>query len=289
MARPTVVAEPAEIRQRITALRASGQAVGLVPTMGNLHAGHASLLRRAKAECHTVAATIFVNPLQFNDPEDLRKYPRTPDEDLAICAAEGTDLVFMPTPEAMYRPQATTIVQVRGLEDPLCGQQRPGHFVGVATVVAKLFHLLPAQVAYFGEKDFQQLALIRRMVADLDFDIAIRSCPTVRDADGLALSSRNRRLAPEDRAEAPLLHQALLAVQALAESGEHEVATLRQEFDRAMGKLRRGKVEYAEIVDADTLAPVVRLERPARAAVAVAYPGARLIDNVGLLPRKGSS
>ena len=274
-----VVTDPAAARAAVRAAQAAGKLVGLVPTMGNLHAGHASLLRRARGECGFVAATIFVNPTQFDNPDDLANYPRTPDEDLALCAAEGTDLVFMPAAAALYRPDATTVVTVGELDQPLCGRSRPGHFAGVATVVAKLFNILPAEVAYFGRKDFQQAALLRRMARDLDFPVDVRLCPTVREADGLALSSRNRRLDPESRRQAPALYRALSAAATAWRRGA-DADDARKILRAELALAPRGRAEYAEVVDTETLRPAPHRQRSALLAVAVHFGPVRLIDNV---------
>jgi len=281
---PLVVDEPSQIRHLLQGWRQTGATVGLVPTMGNLHAGHASLLRRARVENDRVAATIFVNPLQFNDPTDLAKYPRTMDEDLSMCRVEKVDVVFAPAVEAMYPPGATTIVQVKGLEDPLCGKSRPGHFVGVATVVAKLFNLCPVDRAYFGLKDFQQAALIKRMVRDLNFPIEIRTCPTVRESDGLALSSRNRRLTPEQRAQAVILSQILAAAQDALRDGEHRVDHLKDRLRPMILAAPLAELDYLEFVDPETLEDVNTVKHPTLLAIAAKFGGVRLIDNAVLSP-----
>jgi pantoate--beta-alanine ligase len=281
---PLVVADPAEIHALLDGWRRNGATVGLVPTMGNLHAGHASLLRRARRENDRLAATIFVNPLQFNDPTDLAKYPRTMDEDLEVCRTEEVDVVFAPSVEAMYPKGATTIVQVRGLEDPLCGRSRPGHFIGVATVVAKLFHLCPADRAYFGLKDFQQAALIKRMVRDLNFPIEIRTSPTVREPDGLAMSSRNRRLTPEERAQAVVLHRMLTAAQDAVAGGDRNVERLKGRVRPLLNLAPLGSLDYLEFVDPETLEAVETVDRPTLLALAVKFGGVRLIDNAVLAP-----
>jgi pantoate--beta-alanine ligase len=281
---PLVVADPQQIRLLLDGWRRDGASVGLVPTMGNLHAGHASLLRRARAENDRLAATIFVNPLQFNDPTDLAKYPRTMDEDLATCRTEKVDVVFAPTVEAMYPPGATTIVEVKGLEDPLCGRSRPGHFIGVATVVAKLFNLCPADRAYFGLKDFQQAALIKRMVRDLNFPVEIVTCPTVRESDGLAMSSRNSRLSPEQRRQATILHRILIAAQEGVRSGERNVARLKERLRPMLNQAPLAELDYLEFVESETLEPMEIVDRPTLLALAVKFGGVRLIDNAVLSP-----
>jgi len=282
---PLVVADPQEIRLLVDGWRRGGASVGLVPTMGNLHAGHVSLLRQARNENDRVAATIFVNPLQFNDPTDLAKYPRTMDEDLAACRTENVDVVFAPTVEAMYPPGATTIVEVKKLEDPLCGKSRPGHFVGVATVVAKLFNLCPADRAYFGMKDFQQAMLIRRMVRDLNFPVEIVLCQTIREADGVAMSSRNSRLSPEQRKQATILHRILVAAQEAVRGGERNVARLQEQLQPMLNQTPLAELDYLEFVETETLAPVETIDRPTLLALAVKFGGVRLIDNAVLSPK----
>ena len=204
-----------QLRKELDAARAAGRTVGLVPTMGALHGGHASLIRRSAAECDVTAVTVFVNPLQFGAGEDLAAYPRTLEADVEVAAAAGADVLFAPPVAEMYPEQPTVTVHVAG-EDVLEGASRPGHFDGVATVVAKLFNLAGPCRAYFGEKDWQQLRVVRRLVADLSFPVEVVACPTVRDADGLALSSRNARLSPEERGAATVLYRALLSAQGAA-------------------------------------------------------------------------
>jgi pantoate--beta-alanine ligase len=282
---PLVVADLREIRPLLDGWRRAGATVGLVPTMGNLPAGHASLLKRARRGNDRAVATIFVNPLQFNDPTDLAKYPRTPDEDLAMCRAEGVDVVFAPTVEAMYPNDATTVVQVRGLEDPLCGRSRPGHFVGVATVVAKLFNLCPADRAYFGLKDFQQLALIRRMVRDLNVPIELVACPTVREPDGLAMSSRNRRLSPEQRKQATVLHRMLKAAEDAVRGDERNAKMIQEKMNRVLNEAPLAELDYAELADPDSLQPKETVDGPTLIALAVRFGEVRLIDNAVISPK----
>jgi pantoate--beta-alanine ligase len=281
---PIVVETPEEIRKLLEGWRRQGASVGLVPTMGNLHAGHANLLKRARVENDRVAATIFVNPLQFNDPADLAKYPRTMDEDLAVCRADEVDVVFAPSVATMYPAGATTIVEVKGLGEPLCGKSRPGHFVGVATVVAKLFNLCPADRAYFGRKDFQQVALIKRMVRDLNFSIEVIACPTVREADGLAMSSRNSRLTPEERKQAVVLSRILDAAQEAVRNGEQNVARLQEQVRPMFKDAPLAELDYLEFVDPETLERVDDANQPTLLAIAAKFGGARLIDNAVLQP-----
>ncbi len=253
--------------------------------MGALHAGHVSLVQAAKRDRCWCIVTIFVNPTQFGPNEDFSRYPRDEAGDLARCDAAGADAVFLPEVADMYPPGSATVVSVRGLTDHLCGPARPGHFDGVATIVSKLFSLAQPDRAYFGEKDAQQLAVIRRFARDLDFPIEIVGCPTVREADGLAMSSRNRYLTPEARQRALTLSRALHAAEARFAAGEREVATLAAEIARILAEGRPTKIDYASIVDAETLQPVAgRIERRALVAVAVWFERTRLIDNVTLVP-----
>lgn len=263
-------------RKALERERAAGRTVGLVPTMGCLHEGHVSLLRRAGAECDVVAATIFVNPLQFGAGEDLDTYPRDLDADLEVAARCGVDHLFAPSVAEMYPGRVATRVVVTGEGDGMEGASRPGHFSGVATVVAKLFAIAGPCRAYFGEKDHQQLAVVRRLAADLSFPVEVVACPTVREPDGLALSSRNLRLSPEERAAAPVLYRALLAGRALVEGGEADAGVVR----RAM----------AEVVEAEPLARLdyaeVRTEGGGwRLFVAARLGATRLIDNLRAVPR----
>ncbi|HVJ79758.1 MAG TPA: pantoate--beta-alanine ligase [Planctomycetia bacterium] len=277
---PVTFVGPEEIRGWTLRERAAGRTVGLVPTMGDLHAGHRSLLERARADCDRVVATIFVNPLQFDSEADLAKYPRNLERDLDMAAAIGVDAVFAPPESGMYRKDASTVVEVQGLQDRLCGAHRPGHFRGVATVVAKLFNIVPAGIAYFGRKDYQQATLIARMVRDLDFPIEIRLCPTVRDADGLALSSRNARLSPAERAQAPVLHRMLAAIRDGVAAGERDAAALRERALRLLSEAPAARLDYLEIVAPDNLEPLARIAGAAVAAGAVRMGETRLIDNL---------
>ncbi len=279
-----VVKDISEARCAVRALRLAGRSVGLVPTMGALHEGHRSLMRVAAGRCDAVAVTIFVNPRQFGPAEDLAAYPRPIREDLAACEAEGVAIVFTPEVATMYPPGATTAVHVAGLTEGLCGAHRPGHFDGVATIVTKLFNILPADAAFFGEKDYQQLQVIRRFVADLNIPIEIVGCPTVREADGLALSSRNVYLSAEHRAQAPALHRAMQAAAARVAKGERDVAVLSAAMRAEILAAGPFSIDYVEIVDADSLAPLARVDRPARICLAVRIGGTRLIDNLPIAP-----
>jgi len=264
--------------------RRRGDVVGLVPTMGALHAGHRALIDRAQAECAFTAVTLFVNPTQFNQAEDLAKYPRTFEQDLAMCEEAGVDCLFAPAPEEMYPQPGVTHVEVAELTDGLCGKFRPGHFRGVTTVVAKLFHIAEPDRAYFGEKDFQQLAVIRRMVRDLDFAIEIVGVPIVREFDGLALSSRNARLSGAQREAATVLNRALRYAAEAVANGEQDAESIRELTLEAIADEPLARPEYVEIVDPETLKPVARVEREARLVLAVWVGEVRLIDNASLRP-----
>src|SRR4051812_33209542 len=250
--------------------------------MGALHAGHASLLRAARAETGFVVASVFVNPTQFGPAEDLSRYPRPFEKDLELCRAEGVDLVFHPEPAEVYPPGFCTSVEVGGLQDVLCGASRPGHFRGVATVVLKLFLTVQPDVAYFGQKDAQQVQLIKRMVADLNVPVRLRVCPTVREPDGLALSSRNAYLDPEQRRQAVVLAQALEEAKRLVGAGERGAARVVRAVTDRIRSAPAAVIDYVAAVDADTLRPVERLRGDVLLAAAVKFGGTRLIDNVML-------
>ena len=256
-----------------------------VPTMGALHEGHATLIRRARrlaGRKGSVVVSIFVNPTQFGPKEDLAKYPRPFAQDLALCKREGVDLLFHPTPEHMYEGDSSVMVCESSLSTGLCGASRPGHFNGVCTVVAMLFQIIRPDIAIFGEKDWQQVAVIRRMVRDLKMPVKIMSHATVREEDGLALSSRNRLLSPEARLLAPRIYQALLTALMAAEAGETSVARLRRRLTSDLAAIPRTVVDYTEIVDESTLLPLKKLTpgSAARALVAVQLGSVRLIDNL---------
>ncbi|HET6655424.1 MAG TPA: pantoate--beta-alanine ligase [Gammaproteobacteria bacterium] len=272
----------APLRSAVAEWRAAGQRVALVPTMGNLHAGHIALVERARGLADRVVVSIFVNPLQFGPNEDLAAYPRTPDEDQAQLAAAGVDLVFAPAVEAMYpHGETQTTINVTGLEDILCGASRPGHFTGVATVVAKLFNMANPDVALFGNKDYQQLAVIRRMAAELAFPIEIVGVATVREADGLALSSRNRYLNAAERARAPALHRALSDVATRLRAGEREFAVLEA---AAVQQLEDSgfRPDYIAVRDPDSLAAPGATDNRFIVLGAAWLGRARLIDNVAV-------
>jgi pantoate--beta-alanine ligase len=275
----------AELRARVAAWKAEGARIGVVPTMGALHEGHLSLVRAARAECDRVIVTLFVNPRQFEDAADLAAYPRTEAEDAAKLAPLGIDLLYAPQVEEIYPPGFGTKVSVPGLSRGLCGDHRPGHFDGVATVVTKLLRQTGADRAYFGEKDYQQLLIVRRLARDLDLDVEIIGCPTVRAPDGLALSSRNGRLDPGARAAAAALPAALMAAARRIAAGE-DARTVSAETRRALEEAGFERVEYLELRRADDLAPVSGVaEAPARLLAAAWIGGVRLIDNVPVAAR----
>jgi pantoate--beta-alanine ligase len=263
--------------------RRGGHTVGLVPTMGFLHDGHRSLIARSVAERDLTAVTIFVNPLQFGAGEDLDAYPRDLDRDLRVCEETGAGLVLTPTVEEMYPEPLLTTVTVGELSAPMEGASRPTHFAGVATVVAKLFNMAGPCHAYFGEKDYQQLAIVRRMAADLSFPVQVIGCPIVRDADGLALSSRNAYLTPDERAAAPVLHRALQAGAAAVLSGDRDPAAVRRLMADVITAEPLAALDYAEVVDARSLGGVDPLSGELRLLVAARFGRPRLIDNLGVV------
>ena len=261
-------------------VRRSGKRLGVVPTMGALHAGHLSLVRAARASCDVVAATIFVNPLQFGPSEDLAKYPRTWEKDVAALESERVDLLFAPSPEEMYPRGAATYVVVEGLSEKLDGKSRPGHFRGVTTVVAKLFEIVRPEVAFFGQKDAAQVAIIRKMVNDLNMDIRIQICPIVREHDGLAMSSRNAYLDPRQRKNALILHRALMRIQFEVDRGESLSARLIETGKGVIAEVPEVRLDYFAIVDPETLDPVSDISKGALVAVAAYLGTTRLIDNI---------
>jgi len=271
--------DPRAMRAKAEDLRRDGHRIAVVPTMGALHDGHLALVRAARGKADVVILTIFVNPTQFGPNEDLAKYPRDEAGDLAKARAAGIDLAFCPEVAAMYPPGSQTFVEVRGLQQPLCGASRPGHFAGVATIVAKLFHITQPHLAVFGEKDYQQLAILRRMTRDLDFDIEIASVPIVREADGVALSSRNAYLSADQRVTARALSAGLAAAERAHGAGERGAAALvaaaRAPIEAAAG----ARIDYVELRDAVELTAIETVERPAVLAMAVFVGSTRLIDN----------
>jgi len=272
-----------EMRAASRAARHSGKRLGFVPTMGALHQGHISLVRAARARCDVVAVSIFVNPLQFGPNEDLAKYPRTFERDLELLEKEAVDILFAPTPEEMYPARVVTYVTVEGLSEKLCGKSRLGHFRGVTTVVAKLFHIVEPDLAFFGQKDAAQAAIIRRMVRDLNLPVEIEVCPIVREPDGLAMSSRNAYLSPQERKSALVLHRALTQVKSRFDQGERNAAALIEAGGQVLALEPAVRVDYFEIVDSATLDPLPELTSSALVAIAAFVGNTRLIDNI-LLP-----
>jgi len=270
----------ASMRAAARAWRAEGRRIGFVPTMGALHAGHLSLVTRSRSECDVTVVSIFVNPLQFGPDEDLSRYPRDLDGDVAELESAGADLLFTTTPDEMYPPGFETHVVPGSLAEPLCGASRPGHFHGVTTVVAKLFHVVAPHAAYFGQKDFQQARVLQRMAADLDFDLELKIVPTLREQDGLAMSSRNRYLSQAERRVAPELHRALLAVQREFDGGERAAAPLAEVGRGALAACKEFRLDYLEVRDDETLRAVDRLRSGGVAAAAAILGTTRLIDNV---------
>jgi pantoate--beta-alanine ligase len=260
--------------------RAENRIVGLVPTMGALHAGHVSLIKRARAECSSVVASIFVNPTQFSPSEDFAKYPRNLQGDTQKLADAGIDALFLPEAKEIYPSNYSTYVTVEGLSDRLEGRLRPGHFRGVATVVMKLLQIAQPHFAYFGRKDAQQAAIISRMAVDLNLDSEIAVCPIVREADGLAMSSRNIYLNADDRSAATILHRALHLAQKSLENGVRDSASLQSTMHRVLASEPRAKVDYAEIVDAQTFEPVATVSRDAYVLLAARFGNTRLLDNM---------
>ncbi len=275
-----VVTTIAEVRSQVAEARAKGLSVGLVPTMGALHEGHASLIRRARLENDLVIVSVFVNPTQFDDQHDLAAYPRSLEHDCQVAGRAGADLVFAPSGQEMYPDGFATWVEVQGLTDHLCGASRPGHFRGVCTVVAKLFAICTPDRAYFGEKDFQQLAVIRRMTRDLDLPVQIVGCPTVREADGLALSSRNTRLTKIEREQAPVLFAALQEAGRLVEGGERAAEVIIRRLTETVQKAPLAVIDYVQVVDAESLQPVQTLRGRCLLALAVRFGETRLIDSL---------
>jgi pantoate--beta-alanine ligase len=281
-----IVREIAELRSVLEPRRRESAKIGLVPTMGYFHEGHLSLMRRARTECDVVVVSLFVNPTQFNDPADLEGYPRDEARDAAIAQSAGVDYLFAPNASEMYAPDASTTVVVSEVSEPLEGESRgPGHFRGVATVVAKLFNIVQPRVAYFGQKDAQQALVVRRMARDLDFPLRVEVCPTVREPDGLAMSSRNVRLAPAVRAQAVALRRGLDAAVAAVMDGERDPSRVEARGREAMQELGV-EPEYFAVVSAETLAPLRPLAGEILVAIAARVGGVRLIDNeiVGVGP-----
>ncbi len=274
-----VVTSPREMRTTAEELRRKKSSLGLVPTMGYFHEGHLSLMRRARADCQRVVVSLFVNPTQFGPSEDLGRYPRDFERDRELAAAEGVDIVFAPAAKDIYPEGYATYVDVERLSEGLCGAGRPGHFRGVATVVAKLFNICRPTAAYFGQKDYQQAQVIKRLAADLNFDVEIEVLPIVREADGLAVSSRNQYLEPEERRQATCLFRALARAQELFAAGETQPAKFVDEMTVVVAAQPAVHVDYAEVIHPQELTPVTTVEEGAVAAVAAFVNETRLIDN----------
>lgn len=268
-----------ETRNQVKSWKEQGLKVALVPTMGYLHEGHKSLIDRARVENDRVVVSIFVNPMQFGPDEDLEAYPRDLERDSKICEEGGVDLIFHPEVEEMYGPDFHSFVDMTVLPEKLCGASRPVHFKGVQTVVTKLFHIIPAHRAYFGQKDAQQLAIIRRMVIDLDFDIEIIGCPIIREADGLAKSSRNTYLSEEERKQAVILNASLEEAMKAIEEGEQDAAKIKAKITEKLNTCPLARIDYVEVVSFDNIQPIDKIEGAVLIAIAVYIGTTRLIDN----------
>ena len=275
-----VIREAARMRRVVERARAQGKTVGLVPTMGFFHRGHLELIRRAASECDDVVVTLFVNPTQFVPGEDFEEYPRDFERDRRLAESAGAAHMFAPGAEEMYPQGFATVVEVEGLSQVMCGAGRPGHFKGVATVVAKLFNIVPAQRAYFGQKDAQQLVIIRTMARDLDFAVEIVAVPTVREDDGLAMSSRNIYLSEDERKAATVLFRSLETAGRLVESGERDAPVIRGAIERVISEEPLVDLEYVEICDSIYLKPLSELSGEVLIALAARVGKARLIDNM---------
>jgi len=269
-----------ETRRHIKTARSEGKKIGFVPTMGALHIGHISLIERAAKDCDYIVVSIFVNPTQFEPGEDFEKYPRPTEADLKICEEYGVDLIFNPTPKEMYAAENLTWVNVEKLTEPLCGRSRPGHFRGVTTVCAKLFNIIAADIAYFGQKDAQQAIVIRRMVADLNMPVEIEICPTVREANGLAVSSRNQYLSEQQKKDATLIYKSLQKCKELIDDGIADTKKIIGEMQKILQQVPSIKIEYISIVDAETLQNINQIAGKVLVAVAAKIGPARLIDNI---------
>ena len=274
-----VARTPKEVKETIRDWKKQGYSIGLVPTMGYLHEGHGSLIERAVKENDKVMVSVFVNPIQFGPNEDLETYPRDFDADLQMIEKLGADMVFHPEPSDMYAPDFSTTISVAGVSENLCGARRPGHFNGVCTVVTKLFNLSEADRAYFGQKDAQQLAVVRRMVRDLNVNIEIVGCPIIREDDGLAKSSRNTYLNPDERKAATVLSKALRTGKQMIESGEKNAEVVKSKITEIISKEPLAKIDYVEITDWNSIEPVDIIDRSTLCAIAVYIGNTRLIDN----------
>jgi pantoate--beta-alanine ligase len=280
-----VIESISEMKNLVKDWKRQGLSIGFVPTMGYLHEGHLALVRKVKELSHRVVVSIFVNPIQFAPGEDYQCYPRDLERDKALLEKEGVDVLFSPKAQEMYPPGFQTYVEVKELSSGLCGKYRAGHFIGVATVVLKLFNIVQPDIAVFGEKDYQQLMVIQRMVQDLNLDVKIISHPTVREEDGLAMSSRNTYLSPEERKSAIALYKALNLAEELINQGERRVATLKEKLKEFIESYPYTKVQYIEFVHPETLKEVERVDEPTLLALAVFVGKARLIDNNIIIPK----
>ncbi|MBO4394968.1 MAG: pantoate--beta-alanine ligase [Eubacterium sp.] len=274
-----IISDPAKIREQVKEWRREGLTVGLVPTMGYLHEGHQSLIKKSVEQNDKTVVSVFVNPIQFGPNEDLATYPRDLDRDAALCEETGADLIFHPEPSDMYAEDFCTFVDMDRVTKNLCGKTRPTHFRGVCTVCSKLFHIVGPDRAYFGQKDAQQLAVIRRMVRDLNFDLEIVACPIIREEDGLAKSSRNTYLSPEERAAAPILRKALDKGAVMIRGGEKNVDVIREAIRGIIESEPLARVDYVEIVDFDNIEPIDQIRGRVLVAIAVYIGSTRLIDN----------
>jgi pantoate--beta-alanine ligase len=279
----------AEVRAAVAAARGAGGRIGLVPTLGNLHAGHLSLITAARDACRFVVVSVFVNPTQFGPDEDFADYPRTLETDAEACRQAGVDLLFAPSAAEMYPEGFQTYVEVEQLGEPMCGASRPGHFRGVCTVVAKLLNIVRPDAAFFGQKDAQQAAIVRRMARDLDLGVEIVVCPIVRDADGLALSSRNRYLSAAQRVEALKLSRALFAARDAVAGGQADAEAIRRQIRDALADVQEGRTDYVAVVDPQTLEDVDRVGGEVLIAAALFVGTTRLIDNVLVRPTERST
>lgn len=275
----TVTRTPAEVKEVIKEWKKQGYSIGLVPTMGYLHEGHGSLIKKAVEDNDKVMVSVFVNPIQFGPNEDLETYPRDFDADLKMIESLGADMVFHPEPSDMYASDFSTTVSVAGVSENLCGAKRPGHFNGVCTVVTKLFNISEADRAYFGQKDAQQLAVVRRMVRDLNVNIEIVGCPIIREDDGLAKSSRNTYLSSEERQAATVLNKALIAGKQMVEEGEKSALAVKKRIEDIISKEPHAKIDYVEITDWNSIEPVDIIDGSILCAIAVYIGNTRLIDN----------
>ncbi len=281
-----VIETSRRMREKSRQLKREGRKIGFVPTMGYLHQAHLALIRAARKASDAVVVSIFVNPAQFGPAEDLDRYPRAPERDLRLCREVGVDVVFMPPISEIYPRSFSTFVEETALSRPLCGAARPGHFRGVATVVAKLFNLVGPDLAFFGAKDWQQSRVVARMVRDLAFPLKVEVLPTVREKDGLAASSRNRNLKGAARSDALCLYRSLKLARKLAAKGECSARAIREAMARLIARHSRARVDYIGIFDEATLRPQRRINRRSRAALAVFIGGVRLIDNMKIGPPK---